>query len=120
MARHPREIDRDEIAASGRLFARKQMRKFGSADWLPLRSSVRTALQDDSGLKGEMITGRINAGLEVTVRLFLGQGLRAGLAATVGTVFPGVPLAEYQQASGLEGPLACGFEVAGALRVWFR
>ena len=48
------------------------------------------------------------------------QSVWAGLAATVGAAFPAVPLVGYQQAHSLDGPLACGFEVVGALRVWLR
>ena len=69
------EIDRDELAASDRLFARRPdaqvwFRQVGS----PLRSPVRTALQDGSGLKDGMITGRVKR-LEATVgQAVLGDG----------------------------------------------
>ncbi len=44
----------------------------------------------------------------------------AGVVATVGQLFPGVPLVGYERGADLDAAQAAGFSIAGPLRVWLR
>jgi hypothetical protein len=123
---------RDALVAAGR----SRWMVLGSAaelaDWTAAHGAVGTfppALLDDPAIRflavrsaGRTVAGAIAnlSGPVVGMSNVFGEDPWQGLADAVTACFPHRPLVGYEQAAGLERPLALGFQTIGQLRVWHQ